>query len=157
MFTVRQATLDDSNDVLVWRNDPLAIKVSINQSSVTDEEHAKWFLETLNSDRCVHLIGEITEADTEPRKIGVCRFDREASIQWRVSINLNPVFRGQGLSETFLGQSIAFWKDRIQPGRVTLVAEVREMNVASVKIFERNGFESVAESAGVRRMLRKFG
>ena len=157
MITVREATLDDSNDVLVWRNDPLAIKMSINRSSVSGEEHAKWFLETLNSDRCVHIIGEVNDADTGRRKIGVCRFDREASNQWRVSINLNPAFRGQGLSETFLSQSIALLKNRIQPERVTLLAEVRETNVSSVTIFERNGFESVAESAGVRRMLREFG
>ena len=157
MFTVRQATPDDSNDVLLWRNDPLAIKMSINRSSVSDEEHAKWFLETLNTDRCVHLIGEVTDADTERQKIGVCRFDRQANNEWRVSINLNPAFRGQGLSETFLSQSIALLKNRIQSEGVRLLAEVRGMNVASAKIFERNGFESVAVSAGVRRMLREFG
>ena len=157
MFTVRQATLDDSNDVLLWRNDPLAIKMSINRSSVSKEEHAKWFLETINSDRCVHIIGEINDADAGRRKIGVCRFDREASNQWRVSINLSPAFRGKGLSEKFLSQSIALLKTRIQPEQVILLAEVREKNVASVKIFERNGFESVAESVGIRRMLREFG
>ena len=157
MITVRRATLDDSFDVLIWRNDPLAITMSINQSSVSDEEHAKWFPQTLNSDQCVHLLGEVTDVDGGIRKIGVCRFDRKANNQWRISINLNPAFRGQGLSKPFLRQSIAFWADITKPQRVTLVAEVRETNVASVKIFERNGFKSVALSAGVLRMLREFG
>ena len=157
MITVRQATLDDAADVLLWRNDSLAIEMSINQSSVSDEEHAKWFPETLNSDRCIHLLGEVTDAHTELRKIGACRFDREANNQWWVSINLNPAFRGQGLSGTFLGQSIAFWKEHTDAQQVTLVAEVWEKNAASVKIFERNGFESVALSVGVHRMLREFG
>ena len=157
MITVRHATLDDSSDVLIWRNDPLAIKTSINESSVSDKEHAKWFPQTLDSDQFVHLLGEVTDVDGGIRKIGVCRFDRKANNQWRISINLNPAFRGQGLSEAFLGQSIAFWAYNAKPQRVTLVAEVRQENFASVKIFERNGFESVAVSAGVLRMLREFG
>lgn len=157
MITVRHATLDDSSDVLIWRNDPLAITMSINEISVSDKEHAKWFPQTLDSDQCVHLLGEVTDVDGGIRKIGVCRFDREAETRWRISINLNPTFRGQGLSKPFLGQSIAFWEDNTKPQRVTLVAEVRETNVASFKIFERNGFESVAVSAGVLRMLREFG
>ena len=157
MITVRQATLDDSFDVLIWRNDSLAIEMSINQASVSEDEHAKWFPKTLNSDQCVHLLGELTGTDTSLRKFGVCRFDREADNRWRVSINLNPAFRGQGLSEMFLGQSINFWRDQIQPDRVALLAEVREKNLASVKIFKRNGFESVFVSAGVSRMLREFG
>ena len=157
MITVRQATLDDSIDVLLWRNDPLAITMSINQSSVSAKEHAKWFPRTLDSDQCVHLLGEVTDVDGGIRKIGVSRFDREAKTQWKISINLNPAFRGQGLSEGFLGRSIAFWANNAKPQRVTLVAEVRQENFASVRIFERNGFESVALSAGVRQMLREFG
>ena len=157
MIRVRPATREDSNDVLVWRNDPVAIEMSISQSSVSDEEHARWFSDTLNSERCVHLVGEVKDADAQLRKIGVCRFDREPNNQWRVSINLNPAFRGQHLSETFLGQSIAFWKDQNRPERIELVAEVREQNIASVIIFERNGFESMPASAGVRRLLREFG
>lgn len=141
----------------MWRNDPLAIEMSINRNSVSEENHAMWFPATLNSDLCVHLIGEMPGANAELLKIGVCRFDREATIQWKVSINLNPAFRGHGLSEAFLGKSIVFWEDYIQPGRATLVAEAREENAASVKIFKRNGFESEAESAAIIRMLRKFG
>ena len=157
MITVRHATLDDSIDVLLWRNDPLAITMSINHSSVSAKEHAKWFPQTLNSDQCVHLLGERDDLYGGILKIGVCRFDRKANNQWRISINLNPAFRGQGLSEAFLGRSITFWADNVKPQRVTLLAEVQETNVASIKIFERNGFESVALSAGVRQMHREFG
>jgi RimJ/RimL family protein N-acetyltransferase len=157
VITVRQATLEDSDEVLLWRNDPLAIAMSTSSTEVSAKQHAKWFPTTLNSDTCVHVIGESTGPHEESKKIGVCRFDREEGNQWRVSINLNPAVRGRGLSEELLRLSIAFWGNRIKPSDDRLFAEVLPENPASIKIFERNGFKRWAESGRTIPMFREFG
>ncbi len=154
---VRCATFLDSSDILEWRNDPLSIEMSMDQDRVPEEKHAKWFPTTLQSDFCVHVIGEITRSGEELCKIGVCRFEMEALDRWKASINLNPAFRGLGLSEEFLSHSIVFWAACVQMHDVVLVAEVRKENQPSAKIFRRNGFETVAQSNGIIRMIREFG
>ncbi len=157
MITVRGASLEDSDEVLLWRNDPLAIAMSTSSTEVSAKQHAKWFPTTLNSDATVHVIGESTLPHEERQKIGVCRFDRQLNNLWKISINLNPAVRGQGLSEELLRLSIGFWANRVNPSNERLFAEVRPENPASIRIFERNGFIRWAESGRPIRMFREFG
>lgn len=157
MFILRQASLDDSADVLLWRNDPLTVKMSICKQEVRLAEHEEWFASTLNGEACVHVIGEITGPDRKTQKIGVCRFDLQENNQWTVSINTNPAFRRIGKSEEFLRRAITYLGAAVRSNEGTMVAVVREENTASVKIFRRNGFEPVVASAGVIRMVRELG
>ena len=156
MVTVRRATLEDSTDVLLWRNDRLSVKMSLSGIEVTPRIHEQWFPSTLNSDDHVHLIGEFAKPDDGIEKLGVCRFDRQQTNRWIVSINLNPNLRGRGLSGKFLGQGIEFLNSCLASKNVTLVAEIREQNAPSVKIFQENGFVRVGKLAGVIYMERKL-
>ena len=153
---VRCVSFEDSNDILKWRNDSLSIGMSVTQERVSEEQHATWFPTTINSSECVHLIGELVASDQKPHKVGVCRFDRTKSHEWRVSINMNPAFRGKGLSEKLLSHSVLFWVNHIDARNVILVAEIKKKNAASFRIFERNGFEPADSSADVIEMIRKL-
>lgn len=153
---VRYASFEDSDDILKWRNHYLSIEMSVTQDKVSAEQHAAWYPATINSSEFVHLIGELGGSDQKSQKVGVCRFDRQESSQWRVSINMNPAFRGKGLSEDLLRHSVSFWANHIDVTAVRLVAEIRKKNAASIKIFERNGFEPADSSVEFLQMVRKL-
>ena len=45
---VRKATLSDSSDLLLWRNDETTRKYSINKDIVAHSEHNRWFNKKLD-------------------------------------------------------------------------------------------------------------
>ena len=140
---IRYATFNDAQDIFEWRNDISSRKMFFNSHNVSFDEHLVWFTEALKSDDCVLLIGLIGD-----KKLGVCRFDinvEEDSAE--VSINLNPEFRGKGLSKKFLRTSISsFLKSR----RLILTAQIKNINTASTRIFESSGFGFIYEEKDVR-------
>jgi len=133
---VRPGTEADSRDVWDWRNDPDTRRQSGNTGFIEWEDHAQWFSQMLNSREAVVLIGVKKE---NQGKIGVTRFDLDLNAgQAQVSINLNPLYRGQGRSTEFLLSSVnCFLLDH----DFRLVARVKLDNLASSKIFTNAGFE----------------
>lgn len=156
MLTVRLATPEDMTDVLVWRSDPLAIKMSLSGTEVSAEEHRQWFPRTLDNDEHVHLIGEFVTSGGKVEKVGVCRFDRQELNRWIVSINLKPSVRGRGLSGAFLDQAIRYLKSSLPSSKLTLAAEIKKQNIPSMKIFQRNGFQPVRRLLGTVQMEREL-
>ena len=78
----------------------------------------------------------------------MCRFDVSANGGTaEASINLNPAFRGQGLSTEVLQASIErFHSDVGSP--LPLTATIRPANTASIHIFLAAGFTEVGSAAG---------
>ena len=136
---VRPATMADALDVLAWRNDPLTRAMSRNQAEVAEAEHLAWFGRALENPNLLLLIGE---ADGE--KAGMVRLDFRAETE--VSINVNPALRGRGYGQALLQAGV-----REAAGSV--VAEIRDENVASRRLFERAGFRRVATANGVGRYV----
>ena len=137
--TVRPATQADALDVLAWRNDPLTRAMSRDQQAVEEGAHLAWFARALTDPSRTLLIGEMGGG-----KVGMVRIDHGAETE--VSINLNPAFRGQGLSHPLLMAALA--------GKTDVWAEVREENAASIRLFERAGFELRERREGLRRYFR---
>ena len=101
----RLIALEDSLDVLTWRNDLASQKMSINSSIISPEEHSAWFADMLENDNHIGIIGEING-----EKIGVV-FMLISERNSNVSINLNPLYRGKGLAGSLLRSSILEVKD----------------------------------------------
>lgn len=124
-LTLRRATAADARRVWEWRNDPAARAASLNGEAIAWEDHARWFPAALETR--VILIGE-----QDGEAVGMVRFD-PGDDGWRVSINLAPARRGQGLGEPLLRLAMAQVAG-------TLLAEVREGNAASERLFAACGF-----------------
>lgn len=137
-LTVRPATQDDALDLLVWRNDPLTRAMSLTTDAVAEDAHMAWFARALARPECRLLIG-MQGGD----KVGMVRIDGG-----EVSINLRPDRRGQGLALPLLKAAIA-------GAAGTLVAHVRPENAASIRLFERAGFQLVREDGARRYELRQ--
>ena len=145
-LTYRKANLSDSRDLFEWRNDQQSREASINSKVVPWEAHQEWLTAKLDSDVCYLLIAEL--ATNEASKVGMTRFDvdRHKGIA-EISINLNPVFRGQGLAGKLLSESIAYFATA-GTGIQVINATIRESNIASTKIFIRSGFAEVSREEG---------
>jgi L-amino acid N-acyltransferase YncA len=141
MMVVRRAGQEDCRDIWEWRNDPLAVGMSVSKDVVPWEAHQKWYAEAIgNSDR-VLMIGELS-GNGVSEKVGMCRFDLRAADAY-VSLNLAPAMRGKGLSARLLRQSIA--EVASSSRRRSFLATINRENVPSIRCFERCGFVRCGE------------
>lgn len=124
-LAIRRATEADARRVWEWRNDPLSRAASRTTKAIAWEDHARWFPQALETR--VILIGE-----QDGEAIGMVRFDPDDG-GWRVSINLAPEHRGKALGQSLLTLAMAQVEG-------TLLAEVREGNAASERLFDACGF-----------------
>ena len=140
--TLRHATTADSDLLLVWRNDPVTIAMSMTPEPVTHEAHIDWFAHALADDARTLLMAEV---DNTP--VGTVRLDTFASDEYEVSITVSPDHRGQGFGQTILSaaNTLAF----TALGVHRLVATVKEDNHASRRIFESAGYQLQALEDGV--------
>ena len=149
MLDFRLAEARDSDDILAWRNDPVAVETSLTRSPVASDDHARWFASVLASPNRVLVM--VTEGDA---KIGNVRFDIRGG-EALVSINLNPAMRGRGYGQPALEGAEALLHGRLP---LLLVAEIRRTNPQSLKIFQRAGYaidENLA-TGDVQRLTRRL-
>jgi L-amino acid N-acyltransferase YncA len=148
---IRLVTFSDSQNLLLWRNDPLTRINSINHEIVTIANHEKWFASILQRDDCVVYVADISSPKEGEISCGMCRFDvsqdGKSSV---VSINLNPHYRGLGLSLNILTRSIETFTQQHQEV-IMLEAEIRESNLPSISIFTRAGFSKITDDSEVGR------
>ena len=145
----RLITLDDSKDVLGWRNDVSSRKMSINPGVIKPVEHAVWFANMLDNGSHIGIVGEINN-----EKIGVV-FVLIHEDTSKVSINLNPLHRGKGFGGSLLRNSILEVQKRF-PKLQQFTAEIKDTNIASRKIFVQNGFSMHKKKLGSSIYIFKF-
>jgi RimJ/RimL family protein N-acetyltransferase len=135
VFIIRLANSDDAIDVLSWRNDAQTRAMSWNTDAIDPENHVKWFTAAVYDHSRILLIGEI-----EDKKIGMVRFDVcvEDRYTWKVNILIAPESRNQGVGYILLIHAISFFHSKLP--RALLIAEVKSINTASQKLFEKIGF-----------------
>ena len=144
---VRLLCNQDCRDVYEWRNDENTRKMSLNSDFIDYDHHKSWFSNMLGSHNYVGIIGE-----TNSEKIGIVHF-RENDEEAFVSINLNPNFRGRGLSSQFLAKSLDFYlTDRQNTTR--FLAEIKCDNIKSERIFKNNNFAFYFNHDDVNTFMR---
>lgn len=145
---IRSATCQDSDDLFSWRNDPQTRAMSITSNEVKRSDHDGWYPATLSNPKRILFIGEL-----DGSKIGMCRFDIHENKTATISINLNPLMRGKGLSVEFLKRSInTFW----DISKIDLNATIKHDNTASIKCFERAGFYQKSSDENFYQYILKY-
>lgn len=132
---VRLADFTDSADIFMWRNDETTRAMSHSTDLVGWEEHGAWYRATLNNPQCYVLI---CLCATTHEKVAVVRLN-VANKAAMISINLSPVMRGKGLAGICLSDAIAYFAS-LNTGVACIEAEVKPINVASCKAFEKASF-----------------
>ncbi|WP_020663363.1 GNAT family N-acetyltransferase [Amycolatopsis benzoatilytica] len=146
--TVRDATEDDAELLLSWRNDPATRQASRSAGVIDLDSHLRWLRRVLTAPDRILLVA--MRAGTP---VGTVRFDDEGDREWEVSITLAPGSRGRGLSRPVLAageQALAARTDA-----AAVLAAVHPDNAASAALFERAGYLEDAPAADGFRRLRK--
>ena len=129
-LTFRPATLEDSDNLLNWRNDPAIRSVSLTSHGIDRNTHSSWLQKTLADPQRVLLI-----AEHEGRPAGVVRFDlhpQEAVISvYRVPLADSPNGLIRQATEWLRAQ-------RPEIGRIR--AEVLQNNRVSLAAFKTAGY-----------------
>ncbi|MDA8715458.1 UDP-2,4-diacetamido-2,4,6-trideoxy-beta-L-altropyranose hydrolase [Flavobacteriales bacterium] len=127
------ATASDGALLLHWRNDPTTIENSIVTQAVNPEDHHNWLSKILN-DASVQLF--IVHADKET--IGTVRINstlRDKEISWTIA----PNHRGKGYGKTIVNKLVNSLEG-------TVIAQIKNSNIASKKIAEYAGLKMVSET-----------
>ena len=132
---MRDASNEDSLELLVWRNEPDVRIFSHNQSPISAETHANWLKKRLTLIQNEPFLAFSKSSE----KIGFTRFDEGGSKNtYRVAILINPTLRGKGYGKLILALSIQHCLAK-NPDAI-FQATIHKGNFASQDIFSKNGF-----------------
>ncbi len=134
-LSMRRAVPNDMRQCFEWANDPDARKYSYSSTPITWEQHVQWFGRKLADSNCYYFIADIGNSNA-----GQIRFDfLEDENAFQISYALDPQWRGKGLGYYLLIKGIQELNLLTPVKRI--IGYVHEINSASVKAFQKAGFE----------------
>lgn len=133
---LRPVEVADSEQLFAWANDPVVRQYSFNHDPVTRAGHEQWLAARLHDPQALLLLAE-DAATGQPA--GLIRFGLQAATA-TLSYQLAADFRGRGLAAGLL---VAGTRTLLVhfPGVRRVVGHVQAVNGASVRAFERAGFQ----------------
>lgn len=125
-------------------NDPIVRKNSFNQKPIEYENHCNWFSKILSDKNTLFFIVFSDEAESE--FVGQIRFNRksEFSLDCVISLSITESFRGKHIASQFIELGIEELKKN-WCGIKSIIAEVKDENIASNKLFLKEGFQLVTK------------
>lgn len=152
---LRPVVLSDREHLFQWRNHPAVRQYSLQAQEIDWPSHCQWLEATLQNPLRVLLLGAL---NTEP--VGVLRYDLSGdgggSDAW-VSVYLVPQRMGQGLGVPLLRAGHA-WLSAHHPQVRQLNAQIVPANQASLKVFEKAGYQPVSPQTqqGILQYVYRF-
>ena len=135
-LSVRSVTMEDSEILLKWRNDPQTRRASLNTKEVKREEHVQWLHGVLqDKNRKIYI------AEKDGALVGTVRADYVDSI-CELSWTLAPCMRGYGL-----GKRIVALVAKQLTTKATAI--IKKENKASIRIAEYVGMVFEKEEQGL--------
>jgi len=132
-LSLRKVIGSDIKLLFKWVNDPAVRANARNPKSVTWREHSTWFREKLDDPTTYMYI--LTE---RKRAIGIIRFDKKDQ-KFVISYSIDKSYRGQGLGKLILIEGLKKLSLTVRQPR--FIAQVKQGNIASEKIFNTLGFK----------------
>lgn len=134
-FTIRKTMDEDLIPLFTLVNDPLVRSVSFSSEVITLEAHKQWFAKAMQD--TLQLM--FTLLDGRANFLGQLRFDLRQDNKAIMSISLVSSSRGFSLAHKIILQGTKIIK-KLHPHR-TVLALIKPDNIASIKSFEKAGFE----------------
>jgi RimJ/RimL family protein N-acetyltransferase len=140
---VRPAQPADAYALWLWANDDASRVASFDRPLISWDSHVTWLREQLASSTSMVLIADGPNA----QPVGSVRYDTEDG--WRtarLSYVVAPESRGQGLSVGLVQEGTRFLLGIHR--RTAIIATVRTSNEASMRLFQKLGWEEVSGDQG---------
>lgn len=152
MFNLRNATNDDCDLYFNWANDRSVRVNAINQGEIPYDNHCIWFESKLTSENSkLYVLTKNNEI-----AVGQIRFDitgEDAIISYSIDSN----WRGFGLGKVLVEYGIRMLKNENILNLKNILAEVKTINIASLKVFKALKFKEVqSESKNIGLELFKL-
>lgn len=131
-YKIEKAGEKDTKRIWEIRNHPLVRKNSGNTGIISLKNHQEWFKNKYlsNENNFCFII-----KDNSENFFGYCRYDfDEKKEMYIISIAMDPEKQGRGLGSLLLSQSLK------QVKKIPILAKIKKNNIASIKLFEKNGF-----------------
>lgn len=134
----------DCDMIFSLSNDPLVRANSFNQKKIEYADHCKWFEKIVADKNVLFFLVFIDESEKD--FVGQIRFNREseASAECVISLSITESFRGKHIARDFLELGIEELK-KYWYSVNTVVAEVKDENAASNRLFIKEGFKLVSK------------
>lgn len=128
-FIIRKIDTEDWDDLLIWRNDELTRKMSINGGIVKKEDHYSYMDKMSKNNNREQFI-----FIHDNKKIGTIRIDKLNDEFVEFSYTINPKYRGNGYGSLMMK---LYLFDKVGKYR----CEIKPENIGSIKMVEKNGFQ----------------
>lgn len=136
-LNLREITDADAQLLFDWANDPLVRENAIHSEPIQWENHLNWFESKLkSSDTFIYI------AIADDVEVGQIRFDLNDGC-YEIDYSIASAQRGKGFGNKMVGAGIA--KMRSQFPGTPIKALVKKANIASMRVFEKLGFECVED------------
>lgn len=130
----KKAGKADADILFNWINDEEVRVQSLSKNNISYSEHTSWFSKKLADKNCyLYIIYKSNSA------VGMIRFDINDN-NCMISYLVDKSERGKGMGALIIQEGIKHFKEDSN-FKGCLKATVRSTNIASLKIFERAGFE----------------
>lgn len=139
-----QNTDIDCNLIFSLSNDSLVRANSFNQNKIEYNDHCNWFKKTIADKNVLFFL--VFEDECQESFIGQIRFKRECekSNKCVISLSITEQFRGKHIAGEFIELGIEELKKNWHNVE-SVVAEVKDENAASNKLFIKEGFKLVSK------------
>ena len=141
-MTIRKAfnSKDDCDFVFTLSNDPIVRRNSFNQEIISYESHCKWYKSTVEDENTLFFL--VFESDSF---VGQIRFKRNDiySEECVISLSISESCSGKHISEDFIRLGICELQNNWKNIKF-IIAEVKDDNIASNKLFSNMEFELVS-------------
>lgn len=134
----------DCNMIFSLSNDPLVRANSFNQNKIDYKEYCKWFEKSVTDKNTLFFL--VFTNENEKDFVGQIRFNRESekSTECVISLSITEQFRGKHIACDFIKLGIEELKKNWHNVE-SVVAEVKDENIASNKLFIKEGFELISK------------
>lgn len=134
----------DCDMIFSLSNDPLVRANSFNQKKIEYADHCKWFEKAVADKNTLFFL--LFADESEKDFVGQIRFNRESekSTECVISLSITKQFRGKHIAHDFIKLGIEELKKNWHNVE-SVVAEVKDENIASNKLFIKEGFELVSK------------
>jgi len=131
---LREATKNDVDLTFHWASDGNIRKYSFQQEAITQEMHHDWYISKINDPDCLYLL-----LGNDKEIIGSIRYDINKENEALISYLIDFKYHGHGYGNAILSLSWRVVTEKY-PTLKQLVGFVLPENIASRKIFERQGY-----------------
>lgn len=136
----RSVEMSDAKLLFEWATDSSIRRYSLSQTSIEWADHVEWLKNKLGDENCFFFIVEY-----EDNPIGVLRFDihNQSAL---ISYSLDPKYHGKGMGGIMLAKGIKQLLKISTKEISRFQGVVIKENLASIRIFEKLGFDKTSNS-----------